>query len=45
MLKVTPQMSILEFNDVKNPKGAFDKIKEFNEQVENKLTEKELGYA
>jgi len=43
-LKVTPQMSIIEYNDVKNPKALYDKIKEFSEKGENKLTEKELGY-
>ena len=43
-LKVTPQMTIVEYNDVKNPKALFDKIKEFSEKGENKLSEKELGY-
>ena len=37
-------MSIIEYNDVKNPKALYDKIKDFSEKGENKLTEKELGY-
>lgn len=38
-------MSLIEYNDIKNPPALINKIKEFNEKADSKkLTEKELAY-
>lgn len=40
-LKTTPNTSIIEYNDIKNPTALLNKIKQFNEKAEAKrLTEK-----
>ena len=46
-MKATPQCSLIEYNDVKNPPGLFKKINEFNANVEGstKLNERELQHC
>ena len=43
-LQVIPAMTIIEFTGVKNPPALFQKIKDFNELIDHKLSDKELGY-
>jgi hypothetical protein len=38
-------MSLIEYNNIKNPPALINKIREFNEKADDrKLTEKELAY-
>lgn len=46
LLKCTPATSLIEYNDIKNPQGLINKIKEFNEKAEGKkLNEREMAHV
>lgn len=46
-MNTTPQTSLIEYNDVKNPPGLYKKINEFNGNIEGptKLNERELQHC